>query len=137
MLLNPYGVEMGTAGLIIQSQSREEIYADKLLAFAFRPNRIKYRDLWDISWLRTQGIQPRMTLIPDKLNDRNISKEVFLQAFNERKNLLSTSDKYEIEFNHEMHRFLPAAQLQTVQQDGFWRFLVYLINDLYMQLIKI
>ena len=45
MLLNPYGVDMGTSGLIIQAQSREEIYADKLLAFALRPNRIKYRDL--------------------------------------------------------------------------------------------
>jgi len=51
MLLNPYGIDMGTNGLILQAQSHEEIYTDKLLAFAFRPNRIKQRDLWDISWL--------------------------------------------------------------------------------------
>lgn len=134
MLLNPYGVDMGTGGLIIQAQSREEIYADKLLAFAFRPNRIKYRDLWDITWLHNKGIRPRLSLIPNKLNDRNISFELFLQAFSERKNLLSTSGKYEAEFQHEMRRFLPAASLLTVQQKGFWEFLVYLINDLHQAL---
>ena len=42
---------MGTGGLIIQAESKEEIFADKLIAFALRPNRIKYRDLWDIVWL--------------------------------------------------------------------------------------
>jgi predicted nucleotidyltransferase component of viral defense system len=44
LLRNPYGVDMGTSGLIIQAQSREEILADKLLALALRPNRIKNRD---------------------------------------------------------------------------------------------
>ena len=67
MLLNHYGVDMGTSGLIIQAQSREEIYTDKIIAFAFRPNRIKYRDLWDILWLHGQGLKPRFKLIPDKL----------------------------------------------------------------------
>ena len=55
MLLNPYGIDMGTSGLIIQAQSREEIYADKLLAFALRQNRIKYRDIWDMLWLHQQS----------------------------------------------------------------------------------
>ena len=51
LLINPYGVDMGTSGLIVQTQSIDEIYTDKLIAFALRPNRIKYRDLWDIMWL--------------------------------------------------------------------------------------
>ena len=71
MLLNPYGVDMGTSGLIIQAQSREEIYTDKILAFAFHPNRIKYRDLWDIVWLHQQGLKPRLELVTNKLQDRN------------------------------------------------------------------
>ena len=77
MLLNPYAVDMGTSGLIIQAQSREEIYADKLIAFAFRPNRIKYRDLWDISWLHSQAIKPRLELIPHKLKDQNLFHRAF------------------------------------------------------------
>jgi predicted nucleotidyltransferase component of viral defense system len=75
MLLNPYRIDMGSSGLIIQAQSREEIYADKLLAFALRPNRIKYRDLWDISWLHAQGLQPRLQLINLKVGDRNYTME--------------------------------------------------------------
>lgn len=50
-LLNPYGVAIGTQGLILNAQSLEEIYADKILAFALRRGRIKNRDLWDLLWL--------------------------------------------------------------------------------------
>ena len=77
VLLNPYGVDMGTNGLVIQAQSREEIYADKLLTFALRPNRLKHRDLWDIVWLHQQGLQPRFGLIANKLQDRMLTPEYF------------------------------------------------------------
>ena len=56
MLRDVYGVDLGTSGLILQAQSREEILADKVIALAFRPNRIKNRDLWDMAWLKQQGI---------------------------------------------------------------------------------
>ena len=36
MLRNLYGIDLGTSGLILQAQSREEILADKMVAFAFR-----------------------------------------------------------------------------------------------------
>lgn len=51
ILLNPYGVDMGTQGLILNAQALEEIYVDKILAFALRRGRIKNRDLWDLLWL--------------------------------------------------------------------------------------
>ena len=70
-LLNPYGIEMGTSGLILQAQSRKEIFADKLVAFALRPNRLKNRDLWDIAWLHQQQIKPALELIKNKLNDHH------------------------------------------------------------------
>jgi len=44
VLFNPYGVDMGTSGLLLQAQSREEIFVDKLGAFVLRPNRINSRD---------------------------------------------------------------------------------------------
>ncbi|MCE2991595.1 MAG: nucleotidyl transferase AbiEii/AbiGii toxin family protein, partial [Alphaproteobacteria bacterium] len=34
LLLNPYGVDMGTTGLVIQAESKEAIYTDKIIAFA-------------------------------------------------------------------------------------------------------
>ena len=39
MLRNLQGVDLGTSGLILRAESREEILADKLIALALRPNR--------------------------------------------------------------------------------------------------
>lgn len=85
MLRNHYGVEMGTFGLIIQAQSREEILADKLIALALQTNRLKNRDFWDIVWLKQQGIDLPLDLIPKKLVDRQRSTAEFLDLLNERK----------------------------------------------------
>ncbi|MEK6734647.1 MAG: nucleotidyl transferase AbiEii/AbiGii toxin family protein [Pseudomonadota bacterium] len=138
MLLNPYGVDMGTSGLIIQAQSREEIYVDKLLAFALRSNRLKYRDLWDISWLHGQGLKPRFELIPAKLRDRNINIESFLKLFDERTKLLKENNKMALEFKQEIQRFLPINQInKTLEQDNLWSFIAYLIEDLGNQIHKI
>lgn len=133
LLLNRYGVDMGTSGLIIQAQSREEIYADKLLAFAFRPDRIKYRDLWDIVWLHQHGITPRFALIPHKLRDRNHTLEDFLNLFEKRKLALNLLQQ---EFTTEMQRFLPAEIFNRTpaEQNGLWSFIHGLMDDLFYQL---
>jgi len=133
ILLNRYGVDMGTSGLVIQAQSREEIYADKLLAFAFRPNRIEYRDLWDMVWLHQQRITPRFALIPYKLHDRNHTLEHFLSSFEERKLVLNLRQQ---EFTTEMQRFLPAEIFNRTpaEQNGLWSFVHGLMDDLFHQL---
>ncbi len=137
LLLNPYGVDMGTTGLIIQSESREEIYADKLLAFALRPNRVKNRDLWDMAWLHQQGLKPKFELIPYKLRDRNCTVENFVSTFNDRKNLLVENKENALEFKKEMRRFLSVEQVnQIIEKDDFWGFITYLIEDLDNQLHK-
>jgi len=58
MLPNLYGVDLSTSGIFLRAQSREEILAEKVIALAFRENRIKNRDLWDIAWL----VQPLLVL---------------------------------------------------------------------------
>jgi len=63
LLRNHYNIDMGTSGLIIQAQSRQEILADKFAALALRPNRIKNRDLWDISWLKQHNINVPVDLL--------------------------------------------------------------------------
>lgn len=138
MLLNPYGIDMGTSGLIIQAQSLEEIYADKLIAFALRPNRLKYRDLWDMVWLHGQGLTPRFELIPKKLRDRNQPLEEFLDLFDKRQKLLSKSTVLSAEFNVEMRRFLPVEQVnQTLGQKDMWVFITWLVENLRDQMRKV
>ncbi len=138
MLMNPYGVDMGTSGLIIQAQSREEIYTDKLVAFAFRPNRIKYRDLWDILWLHGQGFRPKLETLPPKLKDRSKTIAIFLGAYNERLQLLKEHPEMAAEFIQEMRRFLPSEQINKVlKQEHLWEFMIALMESLGQQVSRL
>lgn len=136
-LLNPYEVEMGTSGLILQAQSREEIFADKLVAFALRPNRLKNRDLWDIAWLHQQQIKPALDLIKNKLNDHHAQTDAYLNAFAERSASLNKNLEIAKEFRKEMARFLPNETVkETVNSEKFWEYLSNLLESYHLQLIK-
>lgn len=137
MLLNPYGIEMGTSGLILQAQSREEIFADKLVAFALRPNRLKNRDLWDIAWLHQQTIQPAFELIQRKLNDHQAQMPDYLREFSMRVDSMKSDPAIAKEFRNEMNRFLPnQIAKETVQSDLFWKFLSDLMDG-YLQRLNV
>ena len=130
MLRNPYGVEMGTSGLIMRAQSREEILVDKLLAFALRPNRLKNRDLWDIAWLRQQGVEMALNLLPAKVSDHHQAPEVFAEHLRNRRRHLRTDPGLHSAFQSEMERFLPPDTVsQTVANPEFWKYLVGEIED--------
>ena len=137
-LLNPYGVEMGTSGLILNAQSREEIFADKLVAFALRPNRLKNRDLWDIAWLHQQKIKPALDLITGKLSDHHAEPNTYLKAFSERTSSLKKDPEIAKEFRKEMARFLPNETVkETVNSEKFWEYLSNLIENYYQQVIQV
>ena len=124
MLHNYYGVDMGTAGLILQVQSREEILADKYVAFAFR-KRIKNRDLWDILWLQHLGVKLPVTLLPDKINDHRQQVDIFLAALKKRSQLLQQDDQLMPNFIFEMRRFLPINLVEsTIENPDFWTVVV-------------
>lgn len=130
MLRNVYGVDMGTSGLILQAQSREEILADKIIALAFRENRVKNRDLWDIAWLKQQGVELVPPLIPQKLNDRQHAATEFSTRLTQRVQALSHDPALRRDFMKEMERFLPTAVVrQTIEQTDYWNFLTRLVGE--------
>ena len=129
MLRNHYGVDMGTSGLIIQAQSREEILADKLLALALRPNRLKNRDLWDIGWLKRQGVGLVPELVAQKVADRRLNPAEFRQRLQQRRDQLGTDSAVRAEFVREMLRFLPAESVHAVGREDFWQYLANLIRE--------
>lgn len=134
MLRNPYGVEMGSSGLILRAQSREEILVDKFVALALR-KRIKHRDPWDIAWLRQQGTALSADLLSLKLADRRRTPDEFLGALETRVLALRAEPDLRGEFRHEMRRFLPAAlAATTVMQDGFWEYLASLVEEEFRRL---
>ena len=136
-LLNPYGVEMGTSGLILKAQSREEIFSDKLVAFALRPNRLKNRDLWDIAWLHQQQIKPALELIQNKLKDHHAKSSDYLNTFSERAASLNDDPEIAKAFRKEMARFLPNVTVkETVNSEKFWEYLSNLLESYHQQVLK-
>lgn len=125
MLRNLYGVDLGTSGLILRAQSREEILADKIIALAFRENRIKNRDLWDIAWLVQQGVELPVNLIPLKVRDHLREYSEFAALIERRLSDLKGLSAMRTEFVKEMRRFLPAAMVRdTIEKDVYWEYLV-------------
>ena len=130
MLRNLYGVDMGTSGLIIQAQSQAEILADKMVALALRPNRIKNRDLWDIGWLKQQSVSLPLELVARKVLDHRRTVAVFLTLLNDRVHQIQTSPGIRTAFIDEMRRFLPPRVImETVEKEDFWAYLTQLIRE--------
>ncbi len=130
MLRNLYGVDLGTSGLILQAQSREEILADKLMALAFRENRIKNRDLWDIGWLVQQGVELPVKLIPLKVRDHQREDAEFVELLRSRVQGLKSQPEMRDDFVKEMRRFLPAATVrETVGTKAYWEYLIQVVDE--------
>lgn len=133
-LLNPYGVDMGTQGLILTAQSLEEIYTDKILAFALRRGRIKNRDLWDMLWLKQQAVKPALELLACKLEDHQRTQAEFINLARERAHSLSEDAQLKSDFRGEMTRFLPTEIVErTVHREAFWQYLCTEIPRLMVQ----
>jgi len=129
MLRNIYGVDLGTSGLILQVQSLEEILADKIVALAFRLNRIKNRDLWDIGWIKLQGIELPLGLVQAKIQDHHHTAAEFRSQLQGRLATLNSDPTARREFLNEMQRFLPAAIVRdTVEQEAYWAYLTDLVR---------
>lgn len=128
VLRNHYGVDMGTFGLILQAESRAEILANKFIALALRPNRLKNRDLWDIAWLHQQAIETPLSLVLQKIADYKQTPSGFSALLEQRLHQLQNDSQVKVDFQHEMRRFLPPAVAErTVENPSFW---VYLSNTI-------
>jgi hypothetical protein len=130
MLRNLYGIGLGTSGLILQAQSREEILADKMVALALRENRIKNRDLWDIAWLVQQGVALPAALIPVKVRDHRREEDEFVFLLQSRSAALKAEPQLREDFLKEMRRFLPATTVRdTLKNPAWWAYLTQLIEE--------
>ncbi|MDP6544287.1 MAG: nucleotidyl transferase AbiEii/AbiGii toxin family protein [Phycisphaerae bacterium] len=125
LLRNHYGVDMGTDGLIVQAESREEILADKWVALAMRPNRVQYRDLWDIIYLQQRGVELSSTLVGLKLSDRGIATSAFGGNLQQRIDELAADERHRLQFTHEMRRFLPGVSAaQAFEDPKYWSIVI-------------
>lgn len=130
-LINHYGIDVSTEGYLIPTQSLEEIFADKFIALAYRSRRIKPRDLWDIVWIKQQGIKVNTGLTYNKLQARGKQQDDFFEMLQTQLYRLNNADEVKIDFNSEMSRFVPAKIKQrTVDNPDYWSYLKNEINQL-------
>ena len=122
MLRNPYGIDSGSSGFILQAASREEIHVDKVVALALRPGRIKFRDVWDLHWLHQQNVTLNLSWIFPKVQSHGKSREEFKNLFLSRLDELSHSTEVQKEGAKELSRFLRPEQVKgLVDHPDFWR----------------
>ena len=138
VLKNTYGVNLGSQGLILQVESEAEIFADKLLAFANRPNRLKGRDLWDIVWLYQNSKEPHIHLLPTKVSARKIKYSDFINAYGDRlKSLTTNKQSLQADFLKELGRFLPVAQFKSLEKiDRYWEALIKILEEYFSRIKK-
>ena len=127
MIRNHYRTDFGTSGMMFNAESREEIYVDKILAIGLRPNRVKYRDIWDLVWLNNQGIGLDRALLDLKLADRKADPRDFGTLVKGR--IQGLESAYE-DYLFEMRRFLPKPLVAEIEgKAGHWSFVLSILRD--------
>lgn len=122
----------GYSDTLIRVESLEEIMADKLVSLPATTRRIRYRDMWDLIWLKQQGATMNVGLVRQKITDYKI--ENFEQLLQTRVDSLPAIVD-EGHFYNEMKRFIPSTVYETsLGREGFSSFLLDSLSDLLNQL---
>ena len=116
-----YGV-VRESRMLLHVQSREEILASKLVAFAasvVTRNRPRFRDIWDMHWLTGNGTAIRNDLVRAKMGDHRIESAWMETAASRAGGIVGSAA-----FAAEMRRFLlPHAAVQTLDNPLYMEFL--------------
>ncbi|WP_371195972.1 nucleotidyl transferase AbiEii/AbiGii toxin family protein [Glaciecola sp. SC05] len=128
--IDHYNIQSPIIGLPIPVQSKEEILADKMVAFAFRARRIKPRDVWDIAWLKQGNVSQNAQLISRKLAVRNKTISEYVELTTKHAGMLNNDLPTQKDFAQEMSRFLPRDIAEnTLKNAHFWSYISQVISE--------
>lgn len=118
----------GYADTIIMVESLDEIMADKLISLVSCQAYIRYRDIWDLRWLKTQGAIPNKDFLYSKIHDyKVVNYFVKLEKF---KSMLPEIIHGK-GFKEQMSRFLPIdVQERTIDREKYRSLLIKELNIL-------
>ena len=120
-IAQPYDV-LGDLGMLVHAQNREEILANKLVAFstsAATRNRPRYRDVWDMRWLVANGTEVRADLVRAKMRDHHTVRSWMGAAASKSVEIVLSAA-----FSAEMRRFLlPETANHTLDNPRYMDFL--------------
>ncbi|MBE8167815.1 MAG: nucleotidyl transferase AbiEii/AbiGii toxin family protein [Shewanella sp.] len=136
-LINHYGIDVATEGYLVPVQSLKEIMADKFIALAYRSRRIKPRDVWDLVWLKQQGIQGVKDLTLNKLEAREKSLDDFQIQLQQQTFRLRDDTEVKADFISEMSRFIPSQIKQrTIENPEYWDYVKEEIASMSEELMR-
>lgn len=112
----------GYGDVLIMTENRDEILADKLISLVNTTKYIRHRDIWDLRWLKQHGASINMQFILSKITDYKILD--FSEKLNHRIDSINEII-YSNSFYNELSRFIPiTTQERTLKKDKFKDFLI-------------
>lgn len=109
--------EYAYRSLMLKTESRQEILADKIVALGGR-EYLKQRDIWDIHMLAQSNIALDIGLIGQKIVDYHLAENSFLQKLAERIDQMKQVETQHA-FSKEMSRFLDGSVQRFLQDKNF------------------
>lgn len=116
-----YDFLSGYGQVLVNAESLDEILADKVVAFPASVKHIRYRDIWDIAWLRQQGAMLDAALVRRKVDDYGIDAfpQLLGDAIDRLPDLIDGKP-----FLQQMTRFIDADTLKnTLLNPAFAQYL--------------
>lgn len=115
----------GYSSILVLTESINEIYADKLLSLPATTSHVRYRDIWDLSWLSQRGATTDMDLLKKKIEDYQLNdyEERVSDLILKLPAIMQGSG-----LKNEMKRFLPSNVYQRTM--GKSEFNLYLEDTL-------
>src|SRR3990167_6905152 len=111
----------GYSDTLVLTESLEEVMADKLVSFVSCERHIRYRDIWDLQWLKQQGATVNPAMVQAKINDYHVD-QYLVKLKTQLENLVSIVASKE--FYNELSRFIPLdVQQRTIQKEKYLMFL--------------
>lgn len=112
----------GYSDTLVMTESLDEIMADKLISLVSNQRYVRYRDIWDLRWLKQQGANINPIYIVNKIRDYKEDRysEKLDDFIVHLDDIVRSKD-----FTNELSRFIPMDVLErTLQKEKFLEFLI-------------
>ena len=132
LLINYGFLPDGYGDILILTETLDEVMADKLISLVNTARYVRYRDIWDLRWLKLRGASIQPIWIQKKIDDYGIDD--YLCKIDNMRQRLPDIIRGE-PFRKEMMRFIPMdVQERTLNRSTFYDFLVVEIGNLLQSL---
>ena len=118
----------GYGDMLVLTESLDEIMADKLVSLVNTQRYVRYRDIWDLRWLKQQGAKVKLEWVRNKITDYRIAD--YAAKLEQMRSQLPDIVRSR-SFADEMSRFLPdEVQQRTLAKPKFLDFLATEVGGL-------